>query len=251
MTRKSRRTPRPETARRTTPAPASYWAATKTPIHSLLFLLPMVVFYEVGIVWVNQHHVEQVRNGADVMLRRLVALVGRPGVAASALILVAVLLIWQAASKRSWRVRWSVLPRMAVESLVFAAVLYGYGVLYGQRLLAVNEEAMRRLPKLVLCFGAGIYEELVFRLLLVGVLVLLFSKAMGLERVRAALWAVGLSALAFAAAHYVGTMADEFRWSTFVFRFTAGVMFSAVMAFRGFGITAGMHALYDVATVLL
>ena len=62
--------------------------------------------------------------------------------------------------------------------------------------------------------------------------------------------AVGLSALAFAVAHYVGPLGDAFGWHSFVFRFAAGIFFSVVLAFRGFGIAAGSHALYDVAVVL-
>jgi hypothetical protein len=253
-----RRTSKPRASsapRRPTNRLESYWSAARTPLHSLLFLLPMVAFYEAGIVWVQRDHLVRVRNGGDVMLRRLVALVGRPGVAASALLLVAVLLLWQALSRRPWRVRLRVLPAMLAESAGLGAVLYLFALVYGGRLLGAPPAPSDRLDlpiaaHLVLCFGNGVYEELVFRLLLVAVLMVLFNKGMGLERTRAVLWAVGLSALAFAVAHYVGPLGDAFAWHSFAFRFVAGVFFSFVLAFRGFGIAAGTHALYDVAVVL-
>lgn len=233
-------------------AHTSYWAATKTPIHSLLFVLPMVAFYEIGIVSVGRAHAAQVRNGGDVMLRRLVALVGRPGVAASALLMVAVLLLWQALGKHSWRVRLGVLVRMLPESAVLAGGLYGYARLHGRLALQVGAEAdLPLVGRLALCFGNGVYEELVFRLLLVSVLTVLFSKGMGLERTRAVWWAVGIAALAFAVAHYVGGMGDVFTWHSFLFRLAAGLFFSVVLAFRGYGIAVGAHAFYDVAVVLL
>lgn len=238
---------------RTAPDRDSYWHAARTPIHSLVFLLPMVAFYEVGIIWVNRDHVHQIRNGGDVMLRRVVALAGRPGVAASALVLVAVLLLWQVISRRPWRVRAGVLARMLPESAVLGVVLYVFAMLYGGlRLQTAPQRPMPLVGQLAMCFGNGVYEELVFRLLLVGGLTLLFGKAMGLERTRAVWWAVGISALAFAVAHYVGPFADTQSafWHSFIFRFIAGVFFSAVLAFRGFGIAAASHALYDVAVVL-
>lgn len=260
---------RTQPARRTRPTPGSgfrYWEAARTPLHALLFLLPMVLIYEVGILWVHRGEVILVRNAVDVMLRRVMGFLGRPGVAASAVVLVAALLIWQVISRRPWRVRPGVLLGMLVESAVLAGGLYLYALVYGGRLLEIA--ARRGWPTLlggadgtalanlsttaqvVLSFGNGIYEELVFRLLLVAGLMMLFHKAMGLDRAPAAWWAVGVSALAFAVAHYVGPMGDDFRWFTFIFRFTAGLFFSVVLAFRGFGVAAGSHALYDVAVVL-
>jgi len=265
MRRASKRSRRKTQTAQVAPRRPSYWSVAKTPLHSLLFLLPMVVFYEAGIVWVHREHLERVRNGGDVMLRQVMALVGRPGVAASAFVLAIVLLLWQVIAKRSWRVRLGVLPLMLVESVWLAAVLYLFSLVYGGRFLgaagaapllgtaAAGNGALAKLPvtaHLVLCFGNGVYEELVFRLLLVSVLMVLFNKGMGLERTRAVWWAVGLSALVFAVAHYVGPMGDRFGWHSFFFRFTAGVFFSVVLAFRGFGIAAGCHALYDVAVVL-
>ena len=261
--------------RESTPRNLSYWSDARTPLHSLLFLMPMTIFYEVGIVWVQGDHVVRVRNGGDVMLRRLLALFGRPGVAASALVLVVVLLAWQLISRRPWRVRPRVLALMLLESAALAGFLYLFALVYRGRVpgamrwespLEVAAPAGQpgpvvppvphfpdRVPpvlQLVLSFGNGIYEELVFRLLLVSALMVLFHKGLGLDRNRAVWWAVGLSALAFAVAHYVGPMGDVFAWRSFIFRFSAGVFFSAVLAFRGFGIAAGSHALYDVAVVL-
>jgi len=247
MARAKRDAKKPAEKRR----PDSYWQATKTPIHSLIFLFPMIVFYEVGMIWFNRPDGAPIRNGADVILRRLLALLARPGVAASALVLVASLLLWQVLSKRPWRVRAGVLARMLPESLLVAGALYLYALLYPQIGLGTGGEGgMPLIGRLAKCFGDGIYEEFVYRLLLVGAMTLLFNKAMGLERKRAVWWAVGLAALIFAIAHYVGGYADTFRWYTFVFRFGAGLFFSVVLAFRGFGIAAAAHAFYDVAALL-
>src|SRR5207248_2622508 len=85
---------------------------------------------------------------------------------------------------------------------------------------------------LVTPLGAGIYEELVFRLIgftvlnLVLVDLLHFPKSLGI------LLIVLISAFLFSAYHYLGY--EPFRWRTFVFRAVAGVYFGTIFLLRGF-----------------
>jgi hypothetical protein len=60
---------------------------------------------------------------------------------------------------------------------------------------------------------------------------------------------VSISSLLFAGYHYLGS--EPFIWQTFAFRTAAGLYFGVIFVFRGFGITAGSHAAYDVLIVLL
>lgn len=101
----------------------------------------------------------------------------------------------------------------------------------------------------VLSLGAGIYEELVFRVLLVGGLFGVFRSS-GVGRRPAALFAAGLAALVFSGFHYIGQYGDPFSVSSFLFRFLAGLAFSVLFLIRGFGVTAWTHALYDVILFL-
>jgi membrane protease YdiL (CAAX protease family) len=101
----------------------------------------------------------------------------------------------------------------------------------------------------VLSLGAGLYEELVFRVLLVGGVFWLLRNA-GLTAGRAGLLSVVISALIFSAFHYIGPYGDVWAFSSFLFRFIAGLAFSALFLIRGFGITAWTHALYDVMLVV-
>jgi hypothetical protein len=50
----------------------------------------------------------------------------------------------------------------------------------------------------------------------------------------------------FALAHHIGPTADAFNLFVFSFRAIAGMFFSAVFLLRGFGITVGCHAAYDL-----
>src|SRR2546430_15996876 len=51
-------------------APGSYWQASRAPRYSLLFALPLLVFYQVLAVWLAAGP-RSVRNGADVILQSL------------------------------------------------------------------------------------------------------------------------------------------------------------------------------------
>ena len=97
----------------------------------------------------------------------------------------------------------------------------------------------------MISLGAGLYEELLFRVILVAGLVALFRR-FGASNVPAGILATVLGALIFSAFHYIGPYGDPLQLGSFAFRTIAGVLFSALYLTRGFGITAWTHALYDV-----
>ena len=98
----------------------------------------------------------------------------------------------------------------------------------------------------MLSVGAGIYEELLFRVVLVAALAWIGHAVLGWRASVAGAWATVLGAILFSAAHYIGPYGDRLTLYSFVFRMIAGVFFSALYLMRGFGITAWTHALYDV-----
>ena len=59
-----------------------------------------------------------------------------------------------------------------------------------------------------------------------------------------------LSAFIFSLFHYFGPLGDRFQLASFTFRFVAGIVLAAIYRFRGFGVAAYTHALYDVLVVL-
>jgi membrane protease YdiL (CAAX protease family) len=94
--------------------------------------------------------------------------------------------------------------------------------------------------------GAGIYEELLFRVLLVTGLMALAHRVFGWAKVPSGIFAAVLGALVFSVFHYVGPYGDPFQVGSFTFRAVAGLLFSGLYIVRGFGVTAWSHALYDV-----
>lgn len=96
----------------------------------------------------------------------------------------------------------------------------------------------------VLYCGAGVFEELVFRVLLLGLLLLVLTRLLHMEHAYAAAWAVLLGAVIFSAFHHIG--GERFQLNVFMQRLLAGLYFSALFFNRGFGVAAASHALYDI-----
>ncbi|MFW5683061.1 MAG: CPBP family intramembrane glutamic endopeptidase, partial [Phycisphaeraceae bacterium] len=101
---------------------------------------------------------------------------------------------------------------------------------------------------LLLSIGAGIYEELLFRLLAIALLGLLLEDILALPRGWAALLAVAVSSLAFAWYHFWGT-GMPIEATRFAFYTLAGLYFAGLYMLRGFGIVVATHAFYDVVIV--
>ena len=115
--------------------------------------------------------------------------------------------------------------------------------------------------RVVAFLGAGIYEELLFRLMMLPAVAVLLSFC-GMKRNTSFALAVLTTSLLFAAAHYrlditLGPIqwatpsGDPFEWMSFVFRLMAGSFFSIVFLYRGFGIAVGAHAMYDILVYFL
>lgn len=235
-----------------------YFRITRKHSYSLLFVLPLLLLYEVG-AWGISGSNSGIRNGADVLLRQALSLGGVQGTAAFAAVILVVGAVLIALERRRERVplRAPVFAGMLAESACYA-LLFGAVVgtltqwmLGGVRLAADGGVAQLSVrDQVVLSLGAGLYEELLFRVLLVGGLAALFA-ALGMRKKNAGIASALLAAFLFSAFHYIGPYAYPLELQSFVFRFVAGVAFSGLFLLRGFGIAAWTHALYDVFLVLL
>ena len=240
-----------------------YWEDARAPRYSLLFALPLLVLYETLAASLGGGGTMAVRNGADVLLQQVAGAVGGArgpmAIGAAMLILCAVLVIRD--GRRNGGVRGRVFLGMFAESAAMASVFgLAVGLVTAQLLsplglLAIPADTpMDKLPlgtQVMLSLGAGLYEELVFRVGLVGALGLGARTLLGWTRTTSAIFAVGLGSLVFSAVHYIGPYGDPFTIGSFVFRAIAGVFLSAIFVLRGFGIAAWTHALYDLYLVLL
>lgn len=243
------------TTHRSLAASRSYWAAARAPRYSVLLALPLLLLYELLAMLLGPAS-GGVRNGADALLRGVaISIAGRwaPVVLGAALFGLGAWLVVRDARKHGWKWnrRWFglMLGESALAALLFGVVVgTATSQLLGVLPLAIQGVVQQHgwATWLMLSLGAGLYEELVFRVLLVGGIFALSTRVLGLSRRASLAVAVLLSALLFSLAHYVGPYGDPLQLGSFTYRFIAGVAFSGLYALRGFGITAWAHALYDV-----
>lgn len=233
----------------------SYWQASRSARYSVLFALPLLVAYETLAFLLEGSATTGVRNGADVILKSLfLALGGARGLLVFDLVLLGVggTLVWRD-RKNGGPLRIGIFGGMLAESVLLAlcfgavAGLLTAVLLRGPSALAVGGLGQFGLPtQIMLSLGAGIYEELLFRVILVGGLIALARSVFRWGAIGANSFAVILGALIFSAFHYIGAYGDTWSLASFTFRFVSGVLFSGLFVLRGFGVTAWTHALYDV-----
>jgi hypothetical protein len=225
----------------------SYWSESRRPFASLLFTVPLLVAYEAGVLFLGRH---AMRNGAEAWLRQLLDMLGFSQYFLLPILTICILLGWHYVTRKPWRLSGGgVLYGMIGESVLLALCLRF--LLHLQNLLMQPFTRPLRMTiadtmgSVAGYLGAGVYEELMFRLILLSLAigVLKWARLSGRASM---IGGVVTTSLVFAIAHHLGPCGDEFNWFTLLFRFSAGAFFSVLFVYRGFGIAAGTHAGYDV-----
>jgi hypothetical protein len=207
--------------------------------------LPIFVLYHLGVMFLP------VRNAADVVTQELVALAHNDRIAYAALtvgvgsVFVAVLLMLG----RGQSLRWQSFAWLALEGIVYAiGMRLVANAVVGELFLAAGIEG--RFTGFVMSLGAGLYEEVAFRVVLFGLglrcLRVLFRSSSRLRRFSLAIgWALAC-ALVFSAWHHVGALGEPLDARVFVFRAVCALVFTLIYVTRGFAPAVWTHVAYDV-----
>ncbi|MEZ4361412.1 MAG: CPBP family intramembrane glutamic endopeptidase [Kofleriaceae bacterium] len=210
---------------------------------SLALIFPALLVYQLAIVVVPS-------VVATDPISRLVyrACGGRGGYLLAQAGLALGYLAWLHGSGRTRVLALRAMTPVLVEAAAIAALLrLGLPVLVHR---ALGLELGGAATTAVSAIGAGVYEELVFRLLLLGG-VARVARALGLSPRVAATVAITLSALAFAVAHHVGAAGEALHASAFAFRALAGVALGATFWLRSLAHATYAHIFYDLLALTL
>lgn len=254
------------------PALAEYARASRTPLHVLAFLVPLILIYEVGLAL---HHEELAASGGVRAWAMIAGAMETLGVSAStvvgyslpAAVIVVVLLLWHVFEKRRWRLKPLVVPLMFAEAvawmvplLLFAGVLTRMteaapsGVQGGPApLVPASLDALGHLSwqaRLVIAIGAGLYEELLFRMALLALLHAVLADLCRLKPGVTVAIALPVSAIAFMLYHDVWT-STGLALAPALLYLVGGLYLGAIYLLRGFGLAVGAHACYNVTVLVL
>jgi len=226
---------------------SNYWRYSRSAYYSAVAALPLLVIYEILIV-LSQSRYWGIRNAADVWIRTfLMAFDLQAQHITFVLIGISLALIPIAKSRaRGIKLKANYFALMFAECLTFSLIL---GVVLQSILrlggLSSGGPGSGLMQNLALSVGAGLFEEIIFRVILLNLLFLLLSPLLK-KKVVTAVVSVLLASFLFSLSHYVGTMADTWQLYSFMFRWAAGLLFTVLYFVRGFAITAYTHALYDI-----
>jgi len=240
-----------------------YFGLSSRPLHTLIFLLPMIIFYEIGSMgFLGSDGVAKLQ--AQDLLVRFFDLFGVLGLHLPALALVTTLIIQHVLSRDSWRIVPAVPLAMIAESafltgpLIILVIILNPQASSMAAMMLENASAPITIfdhpfwEGLYLSFGAGLYEEMLFRLVLITILHFLITDVLSFKDRTGKVIAVVLSALAFAWLHssvYAPGTGLNLRLA--IFYTLAGVYFGVLFLTRGFGIAVGAHLCYDLLVLVV
>ncbi|HUJ58427.1 MAG TPA: CPBP family glutamic-type intramembrane protease [Kofleriaceae bacterium] len=197
---------------------------------SLVLIFPLLLAYEIGVAFAGRV------NGADVVTRALYDLLGSRALYLAFHAVVALLfLVWIRRARRWQTLSFDIAAPVVLEAAIYALTLGAVIRLVLDRAFGLGGGAT-----VVGALGAGVHEELVFRLGLVAGIVMMVRGRLAFPI------ALVVSSLAFAAAHHLGPYGEPFSAHAFAFRALAGAAFAAIFWFRSLAHAVYAHVLYDL-----
>ena len=213
---------------------------------SLVMVLPLLVIYELGLLVVGWRAL----NGADLVTQRLLTYLGQWGFVGFNAVLLGAFAVAVHQLRKRKKLDYRFFGPLLAESAVYALCMGTFilFVMQETHLLggggALQQQSV--LTRLVISAGAGLHEELVFRLGMLGGIAALWG-LVG-NKLTGFVVALLVSSVLFSLAHFI---VEPFGWFPFWYRTIAGAIFGLLFKFRGFAVAAYTHALYDVYVLLL
>ena len=216
---------------------------------SLLLIFPLWIAYELGLL------LTPANNGVDFVSQFIFEAAQRDSqhylyvhLALGGLYLAFLTALW----RRGALALEQVTP-MLLESCIYALtlgslIIFVMDRLMGVELLAVGAPEVGN--ALVISLGAGVHEELIFRLLLMGMGGLVLARFLP-SRALAVLLAALVSSLLFALAHHYGAHGEVFELSAFLYRAIAGLVFAAIFYYRSLAHAVYSHFFYDFYVLVI
>lgn len=231
-----------------------YNRETRGLLYSYLICVPLLLLYELLILISQPDTAYLVRISVDVWFKTVFSYFGLNTISATLFAAAAAggVIVFKKRDQLK-QLKKKYFGYMLAEACLYAvAVSIIISMFLGALLNLSADSSLAGLSKLqliALSLGAGLYEELFFRVILVSLLFYFFSTFFKGKKSAYAVSAI-VAALMFSGVHYVGEFADNFTVGSFLFRFLFGLALNVIYVTRGFGMAAWTHAIYDLIVIM-
>ncbi len=229
-----------------------YFSYTKNNTVSLMFIFPFFLMYEILAYFLFDNSDYVIRNSADIIFRDIFEIISNNTlITYNGLLLILIFLfIFYNLKNKSPEFTLSYIFFMFIEGVFFGLlllfILNGFSVFnYSQQNYFFIDYSFMFYS----CLGAGIWEEILFRYLLLSSLINIFKKI--IDKYSSIILSIFISALLFSMFHYIGSLGDVFNIYTFIVRFVGGIYLSIIYLYRGLGISMISHIIYDFILVTI
>ena len=192
-----------------------------------------------------------IRNGADAFMRQILSIFGLIGLYWMSGLFFLAIIVTFLIQRKYWNeteVIGNYLIWMMFESFFWSIILFFF--MSNINLFLMNPNGEYLIQQITLAIGAGIYEEFFFRVLLILILSSLLALIFKWNKSTNKFLGMVIAAGIFSAFHFLGDFGDFFSFKIFMIRFLAGLILGLLYFFRGFGITAWSHAIYDIIILI-
>lgn len=221
-----------------------YLNSSKTLHYSLVLTLPAVAIYELGVFFLFRDSFFELRNSGEVLVRTLFDTLHLQ----DPLLVSAILgLVFIVVMVRGYRIEKkpgihaNYIVYMLVESMLWGSVIFIGLQLFTQLPLQIMIMT-EKLSNINLAIGAGVFEELIFRLVIIGALLVILERGVMLKPSFAVPIAILVSATVFAAFHL---LMEPYSMPIFAQRVVGGILLGTLFYLRGYGISVYAHIIYN------
>ncbi len=222
-----------------------YLNSSRTIHYSLIVTLPVLVIYEIGILILFRDSFFEMRNTGEILLRNLFESLHltNPYAVSGILLGCFIAVMWRGyhIEKRPG-IRANYIVYMLLESMFWASILFVSMHLFSQLPLQISS-IEDKVSNMNLALGAGIFEELIFRLVLIGAILVILQRGLSFEPIVAVPIAIFSAACIFAAFHLFTEM---YYFPVFTQRVFGGILLGSLFYLRGYGISVYAHIVYNI-----
>ncbi len=221
-----------------------YLNSSRTLHYSLILTLPVLAIYEFGNLILFRDSFFELRNSGEILLRSFFDTIHLTNPYLISAILVGAFIVVMVRGYRIEKrpgIHANYYIYMLLESIFWGALLFTSMQLFTRLPLQILR-LEDKLANMNLALGAGIFEELIFRLVLIGALMVILEQGLNIVGKWSVVIAIILAAIVFAGFHL---FMESYQFPIFAQRILGGILLGTLYYFRGYGISVYTHIIYN------